>query len=653
MPRRKGDHPVLQGTLFEHDYLRRSLGALSSVPDVALTELIANAWDAGASLVRIEIPGEAGSLLSVEDDGTGMSPEEFRRRWMTLGYDRIQRQGPNADFPPERKEWRRRAYGRYGLGRHGMLCFANTYTVETWKNDRGVRALVATSEGVHPFEIISFEEFQAKGHGTRLKANAERNIPQISRIRDVLSGRFMHDPQFRVLINNESVSLEEHEGLVETHELVVDGVRLNLYVVDSSKTARRSRHHGVAFWVGGRLVGEPSWIIGAQALADRRTAVAKRHTVVVRTDDLYDHVLPDWTGFQRNETTGAVMSAVAEYLERLLSRLMADRVAETRVAVLRQHSRQLSELRPLARTEVGEFVEMITEKQPSISQDVLAIAVQAVINLEKSRSGLSLLQRLSELEPHDVAGLDRILRDWTVRDALVVLDEIDRRIAVIEALDRLSSEKDVDELETLHPLVTQARWLFGPEFDSPLYTSNTTLRKVAETILKKEGRSAVFPNPKRRPDLIVIADRTLSIVGTEQIDTETSVCVMEEILLIELKRGGSSIGRDELGQAQDYVDQLLNSGLLDGRPRVRAFVVGHELRKDTSQERKVGDSGHVYGRSYGQLVRTASKRLFRLREELSDRYGEMKDTNLIRTAMSGGVQLELNAEPSAEGTSAA
>ena len=28
-------------------------------------------------------------------------------------------------------------------------------------------------------------------------------------------------------------------------------------------------------------------------------------------------------------------------------------------------------------------------------------------------------------------------------------------------------DEATDELHTLHPLVTEARWLFGPEFDTP------------------------------------------------------------------------------------------------------------------------------------------------------------------------------------------
>jgi hypothetical protein len=37
----------LQGCLFEEDFLLRTLGPIVRYAEVALTELVANAWDAG------------------------------------------------------------------------------------------------------------------------------------------------------------------------------------------------------------------------------------------------------------------------------------------------------------------------------------------------------------------------------------------------------------------------------------------------------------------------------------------------------------------------------------------------------------------------------------------------------------------------------
>jgi len=121
-------------SLFEEDYLLRELGPVAHVPQVALTELVANAWDAGASQVELFLPSELGGTLTVIDDGHGMTPKQFSRRWMTLRYNRLKHQSWKVEFPKGKDAKARKAYGRNGVGRHGLLCFADEYSVETWRD---------------------------------------------------------------------------------------------------------------------------------------------------------------------------------------------------------------------------------------------------------------------------------------------------------------------------------------------------------------------------------------------------------------------------------------------------------------------------------------------------------------------------------------
>jgi hypothetical protein len=128
------DAQYIQGSLFEEDYLIRTLGTLAHSPDIALTELVANAWDAGATVVDIYIPEDYGQKLVIEDNGIGLTKEEFHYRWMRLGYNRIKHKGKNVIFPPN-VAGNRLAYGRNVVGRHGLLCFNKEFTVIT--NSKG------------------------------------------------------------------------------------------------------------------------------------------------------------------------------------------------------------------------------------------------------------------------------------------------------------------------------------------------------------------------------------------------------------------------------------------------------------------------------------------------------------------------------------
>lgn len=638
------DSISMQGTLFEEDYLLRSVGPLASRPDIALTELVANAWDAGAAKVEIWIPDHHDGEISISDDGIGMTSAEFRKRWMTLGYNRVRNQGNAVEFPPERAEWRRHAYGRNGVGRHGMLCFANEYRVRTCRDGSGAEFLVAASSGKDPFELVREVGVECTSHGTKLTATASRNVPDADRIRRVLSMRFLHDPQFRVEVNGLSVSLEALEGQVEHHSWSIGGIEFDVSVIDHGTRVRTTRP-GVAFWVGGRLVGEPSWIVAGRAIVDGRTTVGRRHTIVVKSSGLYEDVEPDWTGFSNSERMTAISEELAERLEDLVGSLFSARVRETQEAVVRRHRSQIRQLRPLARREVSEFVQEVTTANPTIHPDLLSIAVQAAINLEQSRSGAALLSKISQLAPDDADELNRLLEDWTVKDALAVLDEIDRRIAVVEALGRLSTDPESDELHTLHPLVTQARWLFGPEFDSPMYASNQTLRTAAKRVFGKSLDDAAFINPRRRPDLLVLQDATVSLVGSEQFDSSSGLSAMREVLLLELKRGHSTIRREDVNQAVGYVEDFQQAGI-DGSPYFRAFVVGHEVDPRVARVRKLGEpeTARVQVSTYSQLVRTAEQRLFSLRRELTARYEATETDDLLLRAVGDNSQLELGAK---------
>lgn len=636
------------GSLFEEDYLLRTLGRIACDSDIALTELVANAWDAGASFVDILIPAEKNNRLIVTDDGHGMTVAEFKKRWMTLAYNRAKHQGQNVEFPPERKDWKRRAYGRNGVGRHGLLCFGDRYEVDTWREGKGAQFVISTHSQQTPFKIESESAFLCGGHGTRLSVVVKRHLPDADRIREIISARFLHDPQFVVRVNGQSISLPEHSGLIEQATLkITETHSADAFLVDSTKTAKSTLYQGIAFWVNNRLVGTPGWIVGNTAILDGRGRFAKRYAIVVRVGaEWISEVEEDWTRFRSTDTVKALNEAVYRYALEMFQQLSANFIEESSEDALVRNREQFKELSTLGKIEVASFTQELVKQHPTINPETLVAAVQAVINLEKTRSGTALLEKLTKLDESDLDGLDRLLSQWTVRDALSVLDEIDHRLAVIAAIEKLCGDSNTDELHTLHPLVTQARWLFGPEFDSHEYASNVTLRTAAGKVFGKKPIEVTFNNQRQRPDLVIMADATYSIVGTEVFDTyEQNLTKIQDVLIIELKKGKSAIGREEMNQADGYVQDFLGSGAMDGTPIFRAFVVGHEIKPKTSKEKEIRDEGVLRGRivamTYGQLIRTAHQRFFKLREKIPTRYDGVSGVDLMAKVMQTPSQTSL------------
>src|SRR5690606_6869011 len=123
-------------------------------------------------------------------------------------------------------------------------------------------------------------------------------------------------------------------------------------------------------------------------------------------------------------------------------------------------------------------------------------------------------------------------------------------------------------------------------------------------------------NHRRRPDLLVLGDSTLSAVATERFDGDQQLTVVDRVLIVEVKRANGEIGRKEMDQAYGYVEDLLASGVVEGSPRIDAFVVGDRVDPRIQTVRPVGDPqvGRVTACNFRQLVSSADKRLFRLRD---------------------------------------
>jgi hypothetical protein len=622
MKRKSG---IVQGSLFEDDYLVRTLGNIARDPDYALTELVANAWDAGATNVQIRVPTETGEFIRIADDGHGMTSEEFKQRWMKLGYNRVKHQGRRVEFPIGVDGGNRLAYGRNGIGRHAMLCFCDEYTVRTKRDGKASEFGVRLSSGEHPFVIYSEKTENKTGHGTIIQGSVERNLPDSDEIRETISARFIHDPRFRISVNGQTLTLESHPGAEDPVKLSLPTCgEIEVIILDTMKSARTKQKQGFAFWVHGRLVGEPSWTLGSSTPIDARTTFGRRFTILVRCDCMEGELNPDWSGFRKGEKRKEFFEVLTDFALTKYKDYSREKVDETKRRVFEDNLSDIRTLSDSGQDEIVRFVETVVEREPTISSDSLSTAVKAVINLQQTKSGQHLLKTLSSLPSDDIAALDRLLADWSVQDALTVLEEIDRRIATITAIELLSTREDTDELHTLHPLVTDSRWLFGPEFESNEYASNQSIKNAVNKVFGVSSSYEDYPNWRKRPDLLMLAHSTISAVGLEDTDQDGLVQT-RRVLLLELKRGDSTIGRGELNQAEKYIDEIRDCGHISGVFSTDCFVIGTRVDSSITLNKSLRgqdnlEHSRIRGVCYATLTQTAAKRLFKLKERLQERY---------------------------------
>lgn len=622
-------------SLFEEDYITRSLGSIVNQPDVALTELVANAWDAGASHVTIFVPEKIGEALYIEDDGVGMDEQEFQNHWMKLRYNRLKNQGRYVVFP-DGVSGKRTAFGRNGVGRHGLFCFADDYKVITTKGGKRLTFCVKANVEKNPIAATKDNEEDSDSHGTRLEVLVERNLPKVDSIREIISARFLHDPQFEITVNHFTLNLDNLSGGAIPKQIDVEETEIHLtaYFIDTTKSSRKSVFQGIAFWQSNRLVGEPSWSLGKNMILDGRTALARRYTFIIKTDDMAELVKEDWSGFRNDKAVEKVYEAVEKFVDECLESVSTATIQTVTENLDPAVKKSLQDVNPLVRREVEEVIKDIVVSTPKVKQESVDLAVRTLVNVEKSKNGKALLEKLSSMKPDDLDGLNELLDKWTVRDALEVLNEIDRRLAVIEAIRKLKGDNTADELHVLHPMIAESRWLFGPEYESSEYIFNRQMKTAVSTIFKEGTFYREEINYRNRPDLICMPNSTIRVTGITEIPNDSGLVRVRKLLLVELKKGAFEIKRKERDQSVGYIEDLAKSTDLGGNCFVTGFVVGDSIASNLSNSYDVKDNdtviGSLFTTTYSQLVDTAEARMFGLRTVLADRYEDVPGMDLYK-----------------------
>jgi hypothetical protein len=258
--------------------------------------------------------------------------------------------------------------------------------------------------------------------------------------------------------------------------------------------------------------------------------------------------------------------------------------------------------------------------------------------LEKTRTGYDILDQLSRLKLDEIDALSELLQTWSVHEVRVVLNELERRLKIIERLEQFIEDPTTDELHELQPLFEQGLWIFGPEFESIQFTSNRTLSKVIRDLLG-DTAPVQLSNPRRRPDFVILPDSSIGVYSSDSFDEQSEVNGYEKILVVELKRGGSRITYEELNQGNSYARELRNSGKVQRSTRITVLVLGTEISGDVVEPLEQGNTT-TSARTYSVVLKQAHARTFHLHRKLK----EVRDLDLadpeVEAIMNAPVQSE-------------
>lgn len=164
---------------------------LYSNTSAVLSEVVANAWDADATEVNIQIDGDT---ISITDNGIGMNLADINNKYLTVGYQKRSESGESLIF-------HRPVMGRKGIGKLSMFSIANTVEVYSKKDaevngfkidTNSLREAIKTNDTYYPVELPT-DNLLFTNNGTKIilsDLKKKRTAALASHLRQRLARRF-------------------------------------------------------------------------------------------------------------------------------------------------------------------------------------------------------------------------------------------------------------------------------------------------------------------------------------------------------------------------------------------------------------------------------------------------------------------------------
>jgi hypothetical protein len=244
----------------------------------------------------------------------------------------------------------------------------------------------------------------------------------------------------------------------------------------------------------------------------------------------------------------------------------------------------------------------------------MILVVEILAKFELSQSKYSLIERIGRLEAGDLDGLDKILEEWDVHYAKEVLDEISKRLRVVEEIRSVVAKQKADEVLELQPLFKQALWVFGPEFESIEYTSNQTMN----TVIRK-----LFGDPQKgslsRPDFVITPkSSSVGFYARPSYGDDNHENGIGSLVIVELKAPQVPLGQEEKQQPWRYFKELSLKGLIDANTQVHAYVLGSSIEAGENQGEQKGENYKMSPMPYDNFLIRAESRLLNLRNKIKE-----------------------------------
>ena len=225
----------------------------------------------------------------------------------------------------------------------------------------------------------------------------------------------------------------------------------------------------------------------------------------------------------------------------------------------------------------------------------LVAFLNILLSSDEREKILGILEDIVTLTDEERRGLYEVLKTTSIRNISKVANMMHNRLVAIERLKLLVNDLGMftTERDHIQRIMEKCFWLFGEQFN--LVSADVTFEKALANYIyvldvndKPDDVTIDNVQRNRRPDIFLARKRMVNDANTSS--------MLEDNIIVELKRPSIDIGIKEYRQIEDYFRLIKNDPKFNAQSRIwKFFVVGKTLDKDVTDKY---DSFKMYNKRY-------------------------------------------------------
>lgn len=539
--------------------------------DIAIAELVANSWDAGATSVSIELPEVNGydpdtSRIVIVDDGIGMSQSEVQDHYLVVGRNR---RDETQDAPVQAPDGSsRRVMGRKGIGKLAGFGIARRVEVTTWR------------DGMESYFILNLDELKvADGsaetkniqgwvrpqppeldgpHGTILKLTLLKNKTplQAGVLRDSLGRRFSRRVRgfMAVTVNREAVVEPELKAIKQVQPddawsyqeaSLTGGKKVQFRYKFTEEVIHPKEMQGFTIYVRDKTAQAPPFFFNVEGTA------SGQHSTKYITGDICADYLDESSGDENDvistdrqeidwDDEGALPllewgRTLTRDLLRERAKLMGDRI-EAAVMDDQAYADRIGRLEEPLRKQVRSFINQLGGADLEAGKHFeLADTLIRAFEYQHFHDKLEEITEASQ-DADRLADMLMHLQQWKTLESRALLEIVRGRVGVVDTFKRMViddvRETTRKEQENLHDLFGAYPWLLNPDWQ--VMREETSITRQ----LRDWNRQDIAdPEKRERYDFIALTDD-------------------RRYVIIDIKRSAHAVDYDDLKALEGYRERL-------------------------------------------------------------------------------------------------